>query len=147
MTPALFAQTPELQTRARLWIRRELRVFRFLDPDAASDGSHTRVNNIEFLLSYIVAILKSVEIKGSSGQAEEMLQEFLGREKASLFLHELNAWLRSPFTRLEDWDRAVQYREVLPNFSRDRRKYSGTSARFGSAAASSSRGSGQGSEQ
>lgn len=43
-----------------------------------------------------------------------MLQEFLGRDSARLFLHELGAWLRSPYTKLEDWDRHVQYREALP---------------------------------
>lgn len=43
-----------------------------------------------------------------------MLAEFLGRPHARLFLHELGAWLRSPFTRLEDWDRNVQYAEQLP---------------------------------
>ena len=43
-----------------------------------------------------------------------MLQEFLGRDNARLFLHELGAWLRSPYTKLEDWDRHVQYREALP---------------------------------
>ena len=37
-----------------------------------------------------------------------MLQDFLGRDNTRLFLHELKAWLRSPYT-LEDWDRHVQY--------------------------------------
>jgi hypothetical protein len=58
-----------------------------------------------------VAILKTVDIQGSGGQAEEMLQEFLGRENTRLFLHEMRAWLRSPFVNLEDWDRNVQYNE------------------------------------
>jgi hypothetical protein len=58
-----------------------------------------------------VAILKTVDIQGSGGQAEEMLQEFLGRENTRLFLHEMRAWLRSPFINLEDWDRNVQYNE------------------------------------
>jgi hypothetical protein len=52
-----------------------------------------------------------VDIQGSGGQAEEMLQEFLGRENTRLFLHEMRAWLRSPFVNLEDWDRNVQYNE------------------------------------
>jgi hypothetical protein len=26
-----------------------------------------------------------------------------------LLLHEVEAWLRSPFERLEEWDRRVQY--------------------------------------
>lgn len=57
-----------------------------------------------------MAILKTVDIKGSGGQAEDLVQEFLGRENARLLLHELRAWLRSPYRRVEDWDRHVQYR-------------------------------------
>ena len=58
-----------------------------------------------------MAILKTVDIQGSGGQAEDLLQEFLGRENTRLFLHELRAWLRSPYITLEDWDRNVQYNE------------------------------------
>lgn len=110
LTPALFTSDAELVSRARKWIRRELQVFEFLNPDRAS-GSDRRANNAEFLLEYIIAILKTVDIQGSGGQAEEMLKEFLGRENTRLFLHELRAWLRSPYVRLEDWDRHVQYDE------------------------------------
>ncbi|KAF2086322.1 hypothetical protein K490DRAFT_20084, partial [Saccharata proteae CBS 121410] len=126
ITPTIFARTPVLQSRARTFIRRELRVFSFLYPEAAvaeassassataeTDRSTQRANNAEFLLEYIIAILKTVDIKGASGQAEEMLQEFLGRQAARLFLHELGAWLRSPYTNLGDWDSHVQYREPL----------------------------------
>lgn len=118
LTPQLFVQDQELTSRARMWIRRELRVFAFLSTDQsdASSGSarptereRRRANNAEFLLEYIIAILKSVDIMGSAGQAQDMIAEFLGRDNTRLFLHEMRAWLRSPFTRLEDWDRAVQY--------------------------------------
>ena len=111
LTPQLFNTDAELASRARKWIRRELQVFEFLSPDNAT-GSDRRSNNAEFLLEYIVAILKTVDIQGSGGQAEDMLQEFLGREATRLFLHELRAWLRSPYTSLEDWDRHVQYNEA-----------------------------------
>lgn len=111
LTPQLFSTDAELISRARKWIRRELQVFSFLS-GSASDGTDRRASNSEFLLEYIVAILKTVDTQGSGGQAEEMLQEFLGREDTRLFLHELRAWLRSPYTSLEDWDRAAQYTEV-----------------------------------
>lgn len=134
----MFCTDTELVSRARMWMRRELGVFSFLSPDdvdddntgggtsAQPDSSSTsrdeaqrrrrRAINAEFLLEYIVAILKSVDIMGSGGQAEEMLSDFLGRDNTRLFLHELRAWLRSPYTKLEDWDRAVQYDE---NVSRE----------------------------
>lgn len=52
-----------------------------------------------------------MDIQGATGQAIEMLQEFIGKEHAMLFLHELRAWLRSPYANLEDLDRNLQYAE------------------------------------
>ena len=113
LTPQLFSRDDELVSRARKWIRRELQVFEFLSSDGSElEGVTRRANNAEFLLEYIVAILKTLDIKGSGGQAEDMLQEFIGRENTRLFLHEMRAWLRSPYTSLEDWDRHVQYGEA-----------------------------------
>lgn len=74
------------------------------------DGA-VRIGNPEYLLEYIVAVIRTVDIKGSAGQAEMMLRDFLGREYACLFLHELQSWLRSPFETLREWDAAVQYDE------------------------------------
>ena len=112
LTPQLFTRDAEPVSRARKWIRRELRVFEFLNTEGSEEGVSRRASNAEFLLEYIIAILKTVDIKGSAGQAEEMLQEFLGRENTRLFLHELRAWLRSPYVSLEDWDRNVQYNDT-----------------------------------
>ncbi|KAL7918997.1 hypothetical protein ACQKWADRAFT_302615 [Trichoderma austrokoningii] len=137
LTPRLFSSDEHLVSRARMWIRRELQVFSFLtaeEPTATAatasasrpdeSQARRRVNNAEFLLEYIVAILKTVDIMGSAGQAEDMLSEFLGRDNTRVFLHELRSWLRSPFTKLEDWDRAVQYdpvpsEELAPGRSRN----------------------------
>lgn len=110
LTLDLFCRDEELISRARKWIRRELQVFEFLNSGTPrGEGITGKANNAEFLLEYIIAILKTVDINGSGGQAEDMLQEFLGRDNARLFLHELKAWLRSPYLLLEDWDRHVQY--------------------------------------
>ncbi len=114
LTPASFAKDERLTARARVFIRRELQVFDFLNPNSvqSSTGSRTndrRANNADFLLEYVVSILKSIDLKGSTGQAEELLKDFIGRDSARLFLHELEAWLRSPYENLKDWDRAVQY--------------------------------------
>ncbi|KAI9707097.1 MAG: hypothetical protein M1836_000057 [Candelina mexicana] len=124
LTPELFRNDEELISRARKWIRRELQVFEFLNTGSnESQDSNRRASNAEFLLEYMIAILKTVDVKGSGGQAEDMLQEFLGRDHTKLFLHELRAWLRSPYNSLEDWDRAVQYRDAL---SKDRSRESNT---------------------
>ena len=113
MTPTLFGRDAELGSKARKFIRRELQVFDFLNSKNEETEEITRrANNAEFLLEYIVAILKTVDIKGSGGQAEEMLQDFLGKDNTRLFLHELGAWLRSPYTSLEVWDRHVQYKKT-----------------------------------
>ncbi|CBX98425.1 hypothetical protein IAQ61_010517 [Plenodomus lingam] len=115
LTPHMIANSPDLQSRARAWIRRELRVFTFLytDTEAVSSGGATTSGNAEFLLSYIVSILKMVDLRASNGHAETLLSEFLGRENATLFLHELNSWLRSPYKKVEEWDKEVQYRHNL----------------------------------
>lgn len=118
LTPELFRKHEELISRARKWIRRELQAFEYLNTGSNdSESSDRRASNAEFLLEYIVAILKTVDVKGSGGQAEDLLQEFLGRDNTKLFLHELRAWLRSPYNSLEDWDRAVQYHESRSNKS------------------------------
>lgn len=130
LTPELFGRDEQLVSRARKWIRRELRVFSFLNPDSEEERTshqvsrpgpqrleNRRANNAEFLLEYVIAILRTVDLKGSAGQAEELLREFLGRENACLFLHELQAWLRSPYNSLEDWDRNVQYSDTPLNIS------------------------------
>ena len=108
--PATVSCDADLLSRARKWIRRELQVFEYLSPkNDHPESSARRSNNAEFLLEYTIAILKTVDIKGSRGQAEEMLLEFLGRDNTRLFLHELSAYLRSPYNSLEDWDRHIQY--------------------------------------
>lgn len=124
VTPEMVSGSSELQSKARTWIRRELRVFAFLhtDPHDGPSVGATTSSNAEFLLSYIVAILKKQDLKASSGHAEDLLAESLGREHARLFLHELCAWMRSPFTKVMDWDRQVQYEQDLteqPNRSRE----------------------------
>ena len=135
-TPADFVADAELLRRAKTFVRRELRVFGFLvndaeetrslngagedsaEPPAGSTlsargtrpGGHAPTN-AEFLLAYLAAILQTVDLQDSAGRAEELLAEFLGRQHAALFLHELRAWLRSPYENLAAWDRHVQYEE------------------------------------
>lgn len=114
---------PDLISRARAWIRRELQVFEFLNEDTnestrSEDGGaegtlrrRRRQNNALFVLEYVIAILKTVDIQESSGHAENLLSDFLGRENSQIFLHELRNFLRSPFS-IEAWDNHVQYDET-----------------------------------
>lgn len=60
-------------------------------------------------MQYTLSILRTVELKHSSGRAQELLGEFLGMANARLMCHELDGWLRSPFASLGHWDRWVQY--------------------------------------
>lgn len=128
LTPALFTTDTQLVSRARTFLRRELQVFPFLgsqNSDDTSSEARRRADNAEFLLEYVIAVLKSVDIVG--GRAEDLVAEFLGREHTRLFLHELRAWLRSPFEKLEDWDRAVQYADppASPSSPRERGRWRG----------------------
>lgn len=93
----------ELQSRAKMFIRRELQVFEWA------------AENAEFILEYILAMVKTIDLKGSSGAAEDMLTDFLGRENAGIFCHELAAFLRSPFSSLQSFDNFVQYEKPLPS--------------------------------
>jgi len=123
---------PELVSRARTWLCRELRVFGFLhtnnDPSQNHDPTHRpRRSKAEFLHEYIIAILKTIDIQDSAGHAEDMMQEFLGRRYTRLFLHELKAWPRSPYRWLSVWDRVVQYSDgnTLPRAPQDVARESG----------------------
>ncbi|KAF2155317.1 hypothetical protein K461DRAFT_292187 [Myriangium duriaei CBS 260.36] len=102
LTPAAFRASPTLQRKARLFLRRELRVFSFL----------STTGRLEFVLEYIVGIMRRLELKGADGAVENLLSEVLGREGARLVVHEMGAWMESAFERLEDWDRVVQYADV-----------------------------------
>jgi hypothetical protein len=105
----MVASSSRLQSRARTWIRRELRAFNLSQSRSLSLSRSQfagSVSSVEYLLEYIVEILKVTDMKG--GRAEELLTEYFS-ENSPLFLHELSSWLRSPFERLEDWDTFVQY--------------------------------------
>lgn len=97
-----FANSASFQSRARMFLRRELKLFSHLDADGG-------VRNREFVLEYILAVLKQFDVKAADGRAEDLLTEFLERGNARLLLHELHSWLRSPYTTLGSWDRTVQY--------------------------------------
>lgn len=98
-TPQDFRASQTLQSRAKMFLLRELQVFPFLS------------GNRDFLIEYIVAILRNHELRGADGKAEDLLEGFFGLENTRQLLHELGAWLKSPFERLAGWDACVQYKD------------------------------------
>ena len=104
-----------MQRKARNWIRRELQALQTSEngEGGVRHGSHGSFNP-EFLLEYTVAILRNVDLRDNSGKAPDLLRDYLGPDTARLFVHELESWMRSPYTRLDDWDQIVQYKKALP---------------------------------
>ncbi|PSR84376.1 hypothetical protein BD289DRAFT_368703 [Coniella lustricola] len=115
----------EMLGRARAWIRRELLVFGHLhhgEDDVDGGNSflelvprRARHKNAAFVLEYVVAVLKTVDLQASNGHAGTLLADFLGKDNALLFLHELRNFLRSPYS-VDGWDRHVQYSEPRQRF-------------------------------
>lgn len=99
LSPQLIRGSSTLRSRARIFLRRELSIFSFLSSRARA----------EWVLEFIIGMLKSIEIKSADGAMENMLSEYLGRRNSGILLHELEAWLRSPYTTLQQWDESVQY--------------------------------------
>jgi len=81
LIPGLRSRDGKPVSQVRKRVRRELQVFDFLNLDEVEvEGVARRANNAGLLPGYVVAILKTVDIKGSGGQAEDMPQEFLGKD-------------------------------------------------------------------
>ncbi|KAB5590155.1 Zinc finger, C3HC4 type (RING finger) protein [Ceratobasidium theobromae] len=101
-TPQQISNSPELQSRCQIFVRRELRVWPNLD--------------VEFLTSFILSLVKSIDIRTEA--AVKLIGEFLdlsGRRSpsggtiAEHFVHELYSYLRSPFRELPTYDAVAQY--------------------------------------
>ena len=122
LTPRMFQQDPDLTSRARAFIRRELQVlWREQGPVPARApplrrgpfGLFTRQRagrNRHQLIEYIVLILKSLDIQSNGNGIDEMLARDLSSASVVRhFLHELRCFLRSPYLTVAAWDRHVQY--------------------------------------
>ncbi|GLB42610.1 putative zinc finger, C3HC4 type (RING finger) [Lyophyllum shimeji] len=123
-TPAQFAASPELISKATTFLRRELRVWDHLD--------------VEFLTTFTISMMKSIDIRSES--AIKLLAEFLdmdapyvegGRHfNAEHFAHEVYSYLRSPFRDLFVYDTAVQY-DAVPETSPSPGRRRGRSGQVG----------------
>lgn len=96
-----------LVRKAKKWIRRELQVFRFTDPEWGPGSPRRRASHTEHLIQSIAILIWCFDFKDES--AEHFLAEDLGRDYARLFLHELAGWMRSPCRTLAEYDQLVQY--------------------------------------
>ncbi|KAK9355045.1 hypothetical protein V1523DRAFT_406144 [Lipomyces doorenjongii] len=130
--------TMDMRMRARSFIRRELAIFPVLlssDPynfrndssnciDAESKGVLATSKEIEFLTLYITSMLQLIDVQTAKGArvALNILSDYLGTTNASIFLHELCSFLRSPYKTVAEYDRTVQY-EVVDSSRKRQREY------------------------
>ncbi|KZT30048.1 hypothetical protein NEOLEDRAFT_1020686, partial [Neolentinus lepideus HHB14362 ss-1] len=106
-TPAQFSASADLQSRAAIFVRRELRIWPNLD--------------VEFLTTFIISLMKSIDIRSES--AIKLLAEFLDMDQpyvqgrryknAEHFAHEVYSYLRSPYRDLAVYDSVVQVSIIL----------------------------------
>ncbi|KZV59857.1 hypothetical protein PENSPDRAFT_594792 [Peniophora sp. CONT] len=103
-TPAQFTTSPEMISKATIFLRRELQVWPNLD--------------VEFLVTFVLSLMKSIDIRAES--AVKLIAEFLDMDKpyspggryvnSEHFAHEVYSFMRSPYKELARYDEAVQVR-------------------------------------
>ncbi|KAG2071248.1 hypothetical protein BDR04DRAFT_517777 [Suillus decipiens] len=108
-SPAQFAASPNMISRATIFLRRELRVWQNLD--------------VEFLTTFIISLMKSIDIRAES--TIKLLSEFLDLDtpyiegqrhpNAEHFAHEIYCYIRSG-RDLSIYDKLVQY-DTSPDLS------------------------------
>ncbi|SCV73288.1 BQ2448_7214 [Microbotryum intermedium] len=81
------------KNKVLVFVRRELQVFPSVD--------------IAFLTTYILSIASQIDLR--SAAAIRLLADFVPQEQAEHLAHEIVTFARSPFDKLEDYDRFVQY--------------------------------------
>ncbi|KAG2129620.1 hypothetical protein DEU56DRAFT_817082 [Suillus clintonianus] len=101
-SPAQFAASPDMISRATIFLRRELRVWQNLD--------------VEFLTTFIISLMKSIDMRAES--SVKLLAEFLDLDtpyiegerqpNAEHFAHEIYCYIRSG-RDLSIYDSLVQY--------------------------------------
>lgn len=118
----------KLHSKAKAFIRRELSVFPFLDTFSAEssgycESRHSNITSrdIEFLTGYLSALIQLVDTQTIKGAklASNTISDYLGHANTTIFLHELRAFLKSPFETLVEYDNVVQYRNIAEAGSQD----------------------------
>ena len=95
--PKNFSQDPHQLSKLVPWITRELQAI-------------LGIQDVELILEYIVALLKTIDLK--TNQGKECLQEYLGIH-TELFIHELFCFAKS-FLNMEAYDQVVEYDQTDP---------------------------------
>jgi len=119
VTPETFKVFPHKLNRLIPWIRRELRAILTLSSSSATIPTTDDYNEqhpsrhryeeidtgLELTREYIIAVLKRYDLQ--TDQAQDLLRDFL-HEHTELFVHELMAFARSPYS-IEAYDQVAQY--------------------------------------
>ncbi|SGZ31173.1 BQ5605_C047g12325 [Microbotryum silenes-dioicae] len=82
-----------IKNKVLVFVRRELQVFSSVD--------------VAFLTTYILSIASQLDLR--SAAAIRLLADFVPQAQAEHLAHEIVTFARSPFDKLEDYDRFVQY--------------------------------------
>ncbi|SDA02824.1 BZ3500_MvSof-1268-A1-R1_Chr11-1g03175 [Microbotryum saponariae] len=109
-----------IKNKVLVFVRRELQVFSSVD--------------VAFLTTYILSIASQLDLR--SAAAIRLLADFVPQAQAEHLAHEIVTFARSPFDKLEDYDRFVQYGrpekvEVPRGEERDREREREREPRFG----------------
>ncbi|APA13452.1 hypothetical protein SS1G_07931 [Sclerotinia sclerotiorum 1980 UF-70] len=112
-----------MEARVRLFAEREIQIFsvkcvcpQCQVPSPDSPNHSIGPNQVEeirsFVVNKIVDLLKQYDLQDKAVEIEQAAKEYLSGH-ARLFLHELRAWIESPFETLEQWHRNTTYGSSL----------------------------------
>ncbi|KAJ8061500.1 hypothetical protein OCU04_009315 [Sclerotinia nivalis] len=117
VTPQDIANSSDMEARVRLFAEHEIQVFYLkcvcpgcqVSPLPAHIVSVNRLEEFRsFVLDRVVDLLKRYDLRDKAVEIEQATEEYLN-EHARLFLHELRAWIESPFETLDQWHRNAKY--------------------------------------
>ncbi|CAD6451477.1 9cd76d5d-f288-4319-8f53-349f9485f88d [Sclerotinia trifoliorum] len=119
VTPQDIANSSDMEARVRLFAEHEIQIFsaKCVCPACQEPTSSSSIHMIvpsevevirNFVVNKIVDLLKRYDLQDKAVEIEQEAEQYLN-EHARLFLHELRAWIESPFDTLEQWHRNARY--------------------------------------
>ncbi|QSZ28803.1 hypothetical protein DSL72_003308 [Monilinia vaccinii-corymbosi] len=110
LTPQIFAESFEAQSKARLFARRELEAILGIDVNNKGTFKPSIVAEIlNPILDTITDMLKHMDFEKDRVVMIQFLDDYVGGGHTIVFLNELIAWMESPYDTLEQWDRNAEY--------------------------------------